>query len=611
MDITRGSLDDISRPASSSRINHGNKVLSTSLEILTPEPDLPKVDFYNNHTEDNSKENYGENRAEYGTKKMRTSEEISEEKTNSSFQLVIQSTNQIEEYTLSSADSEDDCIENIPSHCSSAPQNELAKLEKVTVSPQEKDVDPLILKAIKKMKRLDQILANKQSQERAIKKQGREMRTKLWEEFQSMTSQCSSVMTDEAENTSRFLALTSPLPEMPDSPVSEDDEMFVSVFHTQLHPENYESSRRQTKQGEDRMRSSIKKMEKMVKSETSCKKPPDFVKKNIESSKPSRFQIAFFIQLAKDPVNQVVMPEEDKKRLSELLKDTEDESRELQITEEDAVGLLVPGEGYAPEPMEYHHLTEINAKLKIVISDANLSAVQNSCSKDSKQIYQDSLAYANRKLETIPGEKVLRDNKEERNQQNRLREIDQQLKNLERTPGVLPCLSEEQLNALLEECVQTPRVNNLALQRSQGSFLERASPCCDTAVDTITVEDAQSVKILANQEIVEAEYKDMSAKEMMETSACSLNEALVESHPSEKKENYNQDDEEEMAHITNSDNYFMSIALSTERPKKPSFLDEPFYCISLNNEPSTDVDIPGITLKTRGEKLKDEDVNEE
>lgn len=48
----------------------------------------------------------------------------------------------------------------------------------------EKGVDLLILKAIKKMKRLDQILANKQSRERAVKKQGRELRAKLWEEFQ-------------------------------------------------------------------------------------------------------------------------------------------------------------------------------------------------------------------------------------------------------------------------------------------------------------------------------------------------------------------------------------------------------------------------------------------
>lgn len=55
-----------------------------------------------------------------------------------------------------------------------------AKLE----DSKEKDVDPLLQKAIKKMKRLDQILATKQSHEKAIKKQGREMKRKLWEEFQ-------------------------------------------------------------------------------------------------------------------------------------------------------------------------------------------------------------------------------------------------------------------------------------------------------------------------------------------------------------------------------------------------------------------------------------------
>lgn len=49
---------------------------------------------------------------------------------------------------------------------------------------------------------------------------------------------------------------------------------------------------------------------------------------------------------------------------------------------------------------------------------------------------KESLAYANRKLK-IPGEKFLRDTKEERDQQNRLKEINQQLKNLEETVSLL------------------------------------------------------------------------------------------------------------------------------------------------------------------------------
>ncbi|XP_053113537.1 fibrous sheath-interacting protein 1 isoform X2 [Hemicordylus capensis] len=609
MDITRGSLDEISRPASSSRINHGSRVLSASLEILTPELDSPKGDYcleiYNNLTEDNTKENNDGNGKEYGTKKMRTSEEIVERKTNCSFQLQIQNTNKVKEYVVRSVDSKDDCAEDRPSDCSIVPWDKLTKLQtgsstKVEDS-KEREEDPLLQKAIKKMKRLDEILANKQSQERAIKKKGREMRTKLWEDFQSMTSQSSSVTTEEVENTSRFLALTSSLQETP-GPI-EEDEMFISVFHTQIQPESYECGGKLTKQdclNEDRTRSSVKKIENMCpRSETSYKKPPDFIKKNIE--------------LAKDSGNQIVMLEEEKKRLSELLKDTEDESSELQVIEEEAIGWLVPGEGYTPEPMEYYHLTEINAKLEIVISDGDVSAVQSSCSKVHKQIYQESLAYANRNLETVPGEKVLRDTKEERDQQNRLREIDQQLKNLEGTPEGLPCLSEEQLNALLEECMQSQRtVNRLALPKSQGSLFDGMSPCCDTSGHTILdsrnepADGAHSVGMLTSQEMVGAEDEDIYSKEMMEIPDSALSKTLVESQPSEKsmtekKENDNPEGQEEIARTSSAEDYFMSRAISRDRPKKPSFLDEPFYCISVNNELSTDADIPSIPLKTRGD----------
>ncbi|KAG8126202.1 hypothetical protein E2320_021365, partial [Naja naja] len=365
MDITRGSLDGISRPASNSRNNHGSKTLSSSLEILTPEPDQSKVDFCNNHIGENSKENYDKNGEEYETQQMSFSEQISEEKTGD-FQLVGQPTNQVAEYSSSSVDSEDDFAENKHS-CSSASQNKPVEPQKVTSrsanldDSKEKSVDLLILKAIKKMKRLDQILANKQSQERAVKKQGRELRAKLWEEFQSMTSRTSSIITEEEENTSRFLALNSPLTGTPDLSACEDNETF-NIFKTQLPPENYETNGRQTKQvpegdsADSVTRSPMKRMENTCpKSTASFKKTTNF--------------------LAKDSSSEVMLDEE-RERLSELLKDTENDSNKLQAEE--------------------------------------------------------SLAYANRKLK-IPGEKILRDTKEERDQQNRLKEINQQLKNLEET----------------------------------------------------------------------------------------------------------------------------------------------------------------------------------
>lgn len=46
------------------------------------------------------------------------------------------------------------------------------------------DVDPQIQAALKKMNKLDTALAKKLFKERAIKKQGKDMRAKLWEELQ-------------------------------------------------------------------------------------------------------------------------------------------------------------------------------------------------------------------------------------------------------------------------------------------------------------------------------------------------------------------------------------------------------------------------------------------
>ncbi|XP_015277668.1 PREDICTED: fibrous sheath-interacting protein 1 [Gekko japonicus] len=639
MDITKGSLDEIARPSSNSRINHRSKALSASLEFLTPDPDIPKEcshDLYNIPTEDGLKENDDENEKEYETKTMNTSGEISEEKTICTFQQLIQNTIQVTEkhskifehnekevkeqdsvsnynsdvdsmngfsfptYISGSADSEDDGAESKLSSCSNVPQDKQAKLHRVKLEDsKESKVDCLIQQAIEKMKRLDQILANKQSQEKAVKKQGKEMRTKLWEELQSMTSQSFSVATEEAENTSRFLALAS---ETSEPAAVDEDEMFIGVFHTQINSENYEYRGRPVKQGclnAERTRSSMRKTENMhQKTETSPKNPNNFIKKNIE--------------LVKEFGNQVVMLEEEKKRLSELLKDTGDDRCELQVLEGEANGWLVPGEGYTPEPMEYHYLTELEAKLKVVISDGDFSTIQSSFSKVPKQIYQESLAYANRELETVPGEKVLRDTKEERNQQNRLKEIDQQLKNLERTADVLPSVSKERLNVLLEEYMQPQRtITRLFLTAPEGSFFDGMSPRFDQSENSTPepkndlLDDTHGVGMFRKQEVAETMGEDVYSKETLETTDCNDSKALVVSQLSEepvaeKKENDDQEVQQEMLCTSNSAGYFMSIALSTDKPKKPSFLDEPFYCTSTNNELSTDVDIPGILLKTRG-----------
>lgn len=48
----------------------------------------------------------------------------------------------------------------------------------------EEDEDPELRKAIKKMKKLDQILTLKVSAEREVKRKGRELHLRLWQELQ-------------------------------------------------------------------------------------------------------------------------------------------------------------------------------------------------------------------------------------------------------------------------------------------------------------------------------------------------------------------------------------------------------------------------------------------
>ncbi|MGH0124447.1 UNVERIFIED_CONTAM: hypothetical protein FKN15_073062 [Acipenser sinensis] len=97
------------------------------------------------------------------------------------------------------------------------------------------------------------------------------------------------------------------------------------------------------------------------------KKKQDFVKKNIE--------------LAKDAGNAVLMTDDEKRRLAELLKDIgEDGSTNLPSDEGNpsqwAVS-LTPGEGYTPEPSEQHYLTIINCKLQALLSAEDYSALHS------------------------------------------------------------------------------------------------------------------------------------------------------------------------------------------------------------------------------------------
>ncbi|NXJ92496.1 FSIP1 protein, partial [Corythaixoides concolor] len=610
MDITRRSLDRISRPASSSRAYPNCRSLSTSMELLTPEPCLPKVDspvsLAGSHQRGSleyycPEENKRDDKQKSDVREGRADQETTVESTASFLQKCVLNPNKFPG-CISNSDSGDDSTETQTSKFCEPCQGKLSNAKAANSSnfedSEETAVDPQIQAAIKQMNKLDTILAKKKIKERAIKKQGKEMRTKLWEELQSISTTGSH---EEVENTKLFLALISSWQDTADPSHAKEDEIRTSIFHTQINTEDYDCHKTQHNQdypSELETNESLNQSEKM---HSKSKNNQDFIKKNIE--------------LAKDSGNQIVMLEGERKRLIELLKDTED-GIELQGLEEDISGWLAPGEGYTPEPMEFHHLNEIDIKLQVLLSDGDFSVISSSCSKPPSQIYQESLVYANRSLEAVPGEKVLRDNKEQRDQQNRLKEIDHQLKSLERNLTEEQMgLSEEQLKTLLEECMQSQRtISNVTMPKSQESLSCGLSPPCYTSQDStfhststlskMLVED-HIVGMLTAQEKAGLEDKSLCVNAESEISGSYISKALADRHLS--KDSLAQTEElddleglQKMGDKSITEGYFMSRALNTKRLKKPSFLGEPLYCISMNNEPSTEADILSIPLQTKG-----------
>lgn len=175
-------------------------------------------------------------------------------------------------------------------------------------------------------------------------------------------------------------------------------------------------------------------------------------------------------------------------------------------------------------------------------------------------------------------------------------------------------LSEEQLKTLLEECVQPQRtMSNVTMPKSQESLSFGLSPACYTSQDStlhststlskMLVED-HIVGMLTTQEKAGLEDKSLCVNTESEIPGYYISKALADRHLS--KDSLAQTEEaddleglQKMGDKSVIEGYFMSRAVNTKRLKKP-FLDEPLYCISINNGPSAEADILGIPLQSKG-----------
>ncbi|XP_060227498.1 fibrous sheath-interacting protein 1 isoform X3 [Meriones unguiculatus] len=384
MDIIRGKLDGISKPASSSRSCPGSRSSTASLEVLPPEPGSFKIDMLNqlnSGTEGHSSNSGMERRRSSNYEKWAQYFRNTKSANESSHEDPGLAHRQL-----------------FPEHPADL------KLEKL---------DAQLQSAIQKMHKFDKILAKRQYREKEVKKQGVEMRQKLWEGLKSAKNTEDLESDEELENTKKFLCLTSKSAGASDvEPVRcEFEDTLFSVFHTQIPIETYENHTKNVKKD---FTCDVEKIEPLVKTERNTerieprsKHSQDFIKRNIELAKNSR--------------SPVVMIDREKKRLDELLRGLDDTDSGLSSSEE-------------PDPEEEEKTTE-----------------------------------------PILGEKILRDNKKQRDQQSRLRAIDGELRELNEQLDSTLRLSEERLKCLLEECVSQQKRIRLALSsEAQNEDIEIA-----------------------------------------------------------------------------------------------------------------------------------------
>ncbi|XP_069861863.1 fibrous sheath-interacting protein 1 isoform X2 [Dipodomys merriami] len=540
MDIIKGNLDGISRPASNSRTHFGSRLSNASLEVLSPEPRSFKID---------------------------TASKLSSGKENRSDNSTV------EERRPSSADKWADYSGKVKWAKAGPDEDVGIAQDQITLDRSDfaydlklEESDSQLQDAIHKMKRLDKILAKRQHREKEIKKQGLEMRKKLWDELKSAKNNDILQSSEEMENTKKFLYLTVESEE-PVGPSHEDEEHFFSVFHTQLPPEDYENHMQKVNQG---FTCDVEKNAPLIKAEKNSfsdtekvwdRHNQDFIKRNIELAKNSR--------------DLVVMADRDKKRLEELLKDLDRDSG-LTSSEGDLPGCLVPGEGYTLAPSQHQQLAEIDIKLQ------ELSAVSPRCESQNNQ---ESDLGDEKIMELVPGDKVLRNTKEQRDQQNRLKEIDDKLRKMqEEVLDSTPLLSEQQLKSLLGECTfKGPAITRLPSER-EDRVTEEVTPQSpqpsppdlsglsgsDAKVRKPEGEDADELEN-GHREANQGCYLAKALEGHCVSEALAFEAETIKRLPLSKDEVF-----------SDTQDYFMSKTLGIGRLKRPSFLDDPLYDVTVS-----------------------------
>ncbi|XP_036103570.1 fibrous sheath-interacting protein 1 [Molossus molossus] len=551
MDIIKGNLDGISKPASNSRTRPGSRCSNASLEVLSPEPISFKIDTAIKLNSD--KEGLSESS---NTEGSRNSKDDKGE-------------NYSENINLAEEGSDEDL--NFVQH---------QTISKCSDEPELEELDCKLQDAIQKMNRLDKILLKRQDREKEVKKQGLEMRVKLWEDLKSAENSEALPSNEEIENTKKFLALSTTSEETVDPSRYEHEDTFFSVFHTQVPPEDYENHIQNDNQDftcdVERSKSLIKAEKRLFshaeKTELRGKHSQDFIKRNIE--------------LAKNSGKPVVMIDTEKKRLIELLKDLDDRDSGLSSSEGEQSGWLAPGEGYTLAVTQHQQLAEIETKLQ-ELSAASPATTSFSPRLEHQNEQEPDLNVDDRNMEITPGEKVLRNTKEQRNEQNRLREIDEKLRKMkENVLDSTSLLSEEQLRRLLDECTtfrQKP-MTGPSSEREKKDTEDIPPECPQLSRSVLSELLIESETKVNSSEAGEANVLENAEAETATGSYLSkalagrdVSQALFAEAENMKCIQFSTDEV-----ISDTEDYFMSKTLGIGRLRRPSFLNDPLYGIDVS-----------------------------
>ncbi|XP_075703920.1 fibrous sheath-interacting protein 1-like [Rhinoderma darwinii] len=203
------------------------------------------------------------------------------------------------------------------------------------------------------------------------------------------------------------------------------EKMFPPLFSTQLPPEDCDEDPEDFQgnisgiETSDSVSSSERSYHRKIQKKNKDHNRVNFIQRNIE--------------LVKDAGSHVLLMDDEKLRLEQLLGDVQDGCSDDDIMANVSLW-LVPGEGFTPEPGDLDMLAQIEAELQIFSSTKDPVVTYGDepeiVIRESKQEVS-VVNFGN--LETAPGEIVLRYTKELREQKTRLKEIDQQLEDIQRS----------------------------------------------------------------------------------------------------------------------------------------------------------------------------------